>query len=306
MELHLEIHNFGPAAAAQVRCTGAVANPVTLEVSLPESDRAAATLRVERTASGGAIEVRLSVPGDGLALDDVVTFVAPPLPAPSIAVLAEPQGSVFVRAAARALAEEAMGTVIEPATGTRADFLLVEGGAVALATGSASFAAFGVLAPGAAAEAWALPSGIDWDRSAPLLKGLDFSDLYVQTALRRSLPPGQTLLQARTATGEVAPLMVLATANGIASLHTAFRLQDSNLALLPAFPQLLRRTWLAGLSAAEPIPLPQPPDLLEADLRHLPAAVDGALPEFGQPQADLGPWCLWFAALCLALRLLLR
>lgn len=306
IELSVLVHNFGKAGRATLRCQGALVSQSDTAVDLPDSSSTRVSLAVQRTAAGGKVEVQLTAPDDALASDNLLAFSVPPLPAPTIAVLAEEQGSVFVRAAGRALADEVGGNVLAEAAGNRADFMLVEGGAVALATGEASFAAFGVLAPAAAPVPWSLPTGLDWDRGAPLMAGLDFSDLYVQSALRQSLPAGKVLLHARTSTGVVEPLMVLVSGARSASLHTAFRLQDSNLPLLPAFPQLLRRLVLAGLGSSTGIALPIPPDRSEADLRTLPAAADGALPAFGQPGLDLAPWCLLAAALLLSLRLGLR
>lgn len=306
IELSVVVHNFGKATRATLHCSGALVPVADTALQLPDSGTVRVELALQRTTAGGRIEIQLTSAEDALASDNQVAFAVPPLPAPTIAVLAEEQGSVFVRAAARALADEVAGSVVEGAVGNRADFLLVEGGTVPLATGAASFAAFGVLAPGAKPMPWALPTGIDWDRGAPLVAGLDFSDLYVQTALAQSLPAGKVLVHARNAAGAVEPLMVLVTGEHSTSLHTAFRLQDSNLPLLPAFPQLLRRVWLAGLGGEAGIPLPKPPDLTEADLRNLPAPRDGVLPDFGQPQLDLAPWFLWAAALLLSLRLCLR
>ncbi len=306
IELSLVVHNFGKAGRATLHCAGALVPLPDAAVDVPENGAARVELAIQRTAAGGKIEIQLRAPDDALASDNLVTLAVPPLPSPTVAVLAEESGSVFVRAAARALADEVAGTVVDGATGNRADFLLVEGGTVPLAVGQGSFAAFGVLAPGAKPVPWALPTGIDWDRGAPLVAGLDFSDLYVQSALGQSLPAGKVLLHARNASGAVEPLMVLVAGEHSASLHTAFRLQDSNLPLLPAFPQLLRRVWLAGLGASMGIDLPKPPDLMEANLQRLPPAADGALPVFGQPGLDLAPWCLLAAALLLSLRLCLR
>jgi hypothetical protein len=108
---------------------------------------------------------------------------------------------------------------------------------------------------------------------------------------RRAGRPGRTARGARRGRRRVA----------------ALRLADSNLALLPAFPQLLRRAFLRGhraearlaVRSAEPSPR-------EADLRRCAAGPTRPLPPFGEPGADLAPLCLCAALALLGLRAFLR
>jgi hypothetical protein len=130
--------------------------------------------------------------------------------------------------------------------------------------------------------------------------------LVVVHALRRSLPDGQPLLWGAVPGAPDEPLAVLVETPQAASLHFAFRLQDSNLALLPAFPQLLRRAFLRGHrhvgAVAQGALLPAS----ESDLLACGGGADRPLPDFGRPGEDLSPLCLLAALLLLAVRSCLR
>jgi hypothetical protein len=138
------------------------------------------------------------------------------------------------------------------------------------------------------------------------MTGLDLSDLVVQQASQGILPVGEELLWADAAEGR-APLAVLVGTEQCASLHFAFSLQDSNLPLLPAFPQLLRRAFVrahgpaAVVAAATTAPVPE-----ELDLLTVARGPDRVLPPFAGEDRDLAGWFVLGGLLCLALRAFVR
>jgi hypothetical protein len=289
-----------------VRASGALARDAETSVELPANGAARVALQLVRSAAGGEVVLRATAADDALPLDDQMTLGVPPLPAPRIAVLGDDRGAVFVQRAAQALADEVGGSVVEAKDGGEASFLLIEGGSAAVQPGSAAMAAFGVRAPDRPIEVWAAPTLVDWDHGDPLLAGLDFSELSVQHALRDALPDGKPLITALDASGTARPLAVLVQGRHAASLHFAFRLQDSSLPLLAAFPQLLRRALLRGHGDQRVRVLSPAPSLHEADLTRLPPPSAVPLPSFAEPGQDLAPWCLLLAALLLAARAGLR
>ncbi|MSR38000.1 MAG: hypothetical protein EXS02_04080 [Planctomycetes bacterium] len=307
LRLQIVVHNFGPRVPCHLRVSGALSAAVPDQLlDLPDMGSSEIRLDLLRSPAGGEITLRVQADGDALASDDVVLLRVSPLPVPRIAVLADDQGKVFVTAAATALAEEVGGSVVDGKSGEQVSFLLIEGGSTELTAGSEAFAAFGVRSGGASAESYAQPTGIDWERSSPLLKGLDLSDLYIQNALLAPLPLGLVLMQGLDSSGASRPLMVLCNGAHAASLHTAFRLQDSNLPLLPAFPQILRRMLVAAQGGGIAIPKPARPSLFESDLTRIPAPREVGLLPLGAPGDDLAPLCLLCAAALVALRLCLR
>lgn len=263
-------------------------------------------LQLQRDGTAGTLQVQLQMPGDALAADDVFTVALPPLPQPDIAVLADADADAVpaVHVAASALAAELGGKVIEAKAGATASFQLIEGGVVTLPQPFRGIT-FGTRAPSAPTSLWPAPLVTDWDRQQPLLRGLDFSELAVQAAWHGILPEGRPLLYGVGPDGATEPLLVQSPDARGGALHFAFRLQDSNLALLPAFPQLLRRALLPayGKVALQPAPLVP---VGESDLRALPPPQDGALPAFAADGNSLAPWCLLLGLACLALRAWLR
>ncbi|MBL8754808.1 MAG: hypothetical protein JNK15_16000, partial [Planctomycetes bacterium] len=103
------------------------------------------------------------------------------------------------------------------------------------------------------------------------------------------------------------PLAVLCLGPECASVHFAFRLQDSNLPLLPAFPQLLRRAFVRAHGAkAAAVVRTVPAPAQEADLESAATGVDRPLPPFATESRDLGAWFLLGGLVCLCLRLWFR
>ena len=147
---------------------------------------------------------------------------------------------------------------------------------------------------------WSQAVVVDWDRQDPLTAGLDLADLRIDHALSGILPPGKPLIF-----GERGPLMVLVEGVDRATIHTAFRMSDSNIGLLPAFPQLLRRS-LSRAYGQPACPRALAPRLLtpaESDLRgggRRPR--DRPLPSFGRPGSSLAVVLLLLALLAMAVR----
>lgn len=308
LSLRVDLASFADApATATLTARGAVRTEVRATKDLAPGARAALTLDVERSAAGGQLELALAVPGDALAEDDLWAAQLPALPAPRIAVLAAAESGPAIHVAARALAGEVAGTVVEAADAERAALLLVEGGEVDLEPGRARAFLFGTSRPGQGAlRPWMDPVVSDWNRSDPITAGLDLSDLRIRQAWHGLLPPGTVLLWGDGGAGPE-PLIVLAEGDAMASLHCAFRLHDSNLPLLPAFPQLLRRGLLRAYgpgAAIQPVTVCLP--AAESDLRVRGPAADRALAAFGSPGHSLAGLALALALGLMALRAWVR
>ncbi len=295
------------AATAALRVAGAVKASAERAVELAPAMVRTEAVAVERTAAGGELVVRLELAGDVLAADDVWRAELPPLPAPRIAVLADAEAGPFVAVAAEALAAEVGGSVVAGAGDQPVGVLLVDGGAVELAPGAARAVTFGArLRGGAEPAAWSSPVVADWDRAGALTRGLDLSELRLLRAWRAVLPPGEPFLWADDA-GVRTPLAVVASGDGVASVHFAFRLQDGNLPLLAAFPQLLRRAFVRSYGdGAAPRVRTEPPTAGERDLRAAAMGDDAPLPALATPPRDLAPWCVLLALAALALRAFVR
>ncbi|HLU38124.1 MAG TPA: hypothetical protein VK081_01990 [Planctomycetota bacterium] len=288
VELSVEVANFtARERVVDVRLAAApgvlASVPEPVRCKLAPGAREAVAFAVRRAGGG---EVVVALPGgDALAADDEVRCVLPPPPAPRIAVLSDSDAPVL-RVAARALAEETGGDLVSATDDARASFVLVEGGAQpAAAWADLPGLTFGtaLVAAGEAPAPPPSPAGahVEWDRTEPLLRGLDLSELRV--ARLSSAVEGRPLVW-----NGGQPVVV---ARGRA-VHCAFRLADSNLWLLPAFPQLLRRCYRAAhAETARVVVAPGLLDPEESDLRAAPPP-DRPLPAFGAPPKDLSPWFL--------------
>jgi hypothetical protein len=159
----------------------------------------------------------------------------------------------------------------------------------------------------AEATAWPTPVVADWDRHGALTRGLDLSELRLQRAWRGVLPAGEPFLWADDAGVRTPLAVVVAGTGGMASVHFAFRLQDGNLPLLAAFPQLLRRAFVRSYGeGAAPRVRSEQPSAGERDLRVAAVGDDVALPPFATPERDLAPWCVLLALAAVALRAFVR
>lgn|GEM_PF-4907396 len=264
-------------------------------------------LGLRRAAIGGDVELRAVLADDVLCGDDVRVLRLPPLPAPRIAVLADSDAGPFAPVAAEALADEVKGHVVPATAGGEVGLLIVDGGVAELEPGSARAITFGArLAGQLDPEPWLAPAGIDWDREHVLTRGLDLSELQVDRAWRGVLPDGQPILWSEEG-GLRAPLAVLSQGDGVASIHFAFRLQDSNLPLLAAFPQLLRRGFVRSYDAAASLTIEgAAPPAGELDLRYAQLATSRPGSAFGQPTRSLARWFVAAGLLALGFRAFMR
>ena len=298
------------AAAAEVRvlARGAIeGDEERVAVDWRDGQVATARFELRRQRAGGALELAVELADDVLPEDDAWTLQLPELPAPRVAVLASGDAGPFAEVAATALAAEVGGRVVPPTAGGQVGLLLVDGGEVDLVAGAVRAMTFGARLQGQPEpEAWPAPAGVDWDRRHVVTRGLDLSELRIAQAWRGVLPDGEALLWSEV-DGEREPLAVLVQGDGMASLHFAFRLQDANLPLLAAFPQLLRRGFVRSYDAAASLQVDgRPPPEGERDLRYAQAATSRPLAAFGAPPRSLARWFVAAGLLALALRAFLR
>lgn len=312
----LEVEDAWPLAAvtARVQVTAFTrdAGEVTLRVAggvaavEPRKlvSKAGETQLVEWTlerAAGGEVRFLLGG-GDALALDDVAAVRIPPPPPRDVAVLADAEAGPWIGAAAEVLATATSGRVVGADGAAEAGFTLVEGGVFAQEPGTLRFVTFGTRRDGTRelerSDLLEHPVVVDWDREHPITAGLDLSDLRVRSALAAPLPPGRVLIR-----GEAGPLAVWVDGPQFPSLHFQFRLSDTNLPLLPAFPQLLRRAYAHAFGAG---PAPVARGLLsaaESDLRRVGAPPESRpLPPFAEPGQSLVLPLLLAALAALVLR----
>ena len=308
LELEVDVIAFAPAATpARLAVRGAVAATPTLELQLQPGVVQTVQWSLRREAKGGELQVEVAMAADPLARDDRWTATLPPLPAPRIAVLQGDEGGPFARIAAEALAREVAGEVVPASSGAAVGLLLVDGGNIAAAPGTARALCFGSrYRGGPAADPWTSVGALDWNRTLPLLHGLDLSELRVDRVHGETVASGEPFLFAERG-GERLPIAVIAAGEERASLHFGFRLQDSNLPLLAAFPQLLRRAFVRCYGAAAELRDPSPPPPAgEQDLHDGAVASDRPLPPFGSPPQPLGGWLMLAGLLALVLRVWLR
>lgn len=306
VKLTLELRSFDATPKTlQIAVEGGVEPADPLPVTLGPGAVQQIDLALRR-AAGGPVRVYLVEHRDGLALDDAVALQLPPPPAVDIAFFADEEAGPWLELAARVLAGETGGRVVGSDQASVAGFVLTDGGIFPQAAGSMRFLTFGTRSseqPLAVEDVVARPRIIDWDRTDPITQGLDLSELQVTTCLRRDfIGTGKPLISA-----EHGPLLVVDEGETWTSVHAAFRLGDSNLPQLPAFPQLLRRAFAHSFRDLAR-PTPSPDNLLsaaESDLgRRADAGAyrDRAVPALGHPGTSLAVPLLLLALLALALR----
>ncbi|MFO1051872.1 MAG: VWA domain-containing protein [Planctomycetota bacterium] len=301
VDIELDIATTGAASQPVCAVEGGMVERETPEVLPSGADRI--RLRVHgRRVRGGEVRLVLQVGvDDALAADDAVVLDLPPPASTRVGVLrgADDEATDIVGEAAGFLAALGGGEVVRDA-GVEVDLLICDGGRLAsvpprvLSFGTA----FGAAVPGA-------PQGgpmrvIDWDRRDPLTAGLDLSELIV----RRAVPAGDLPQDGRILVqGAEGPLLIAREQGRQRSLHAAFRLADSNLPRLAAFPQLLRRAFLfvAGPPSSRSVVGPLVA-AAETDLRQQTPARDDRLPAFGGGADPLAVPVLLLAVLLLALR----
>ena len=256
---------------------------------------------LERRPEGGTVRVSLAAPGDALVRDDWFELVVPPQPRARIAVQAEEITAPFATAAGKALAESVGGSLVDAAPGVAVGFLLVEGGLGELPADPGPMVSFGRSRPGAAP--WPSPLVVDWDRREPMFDGLDLSELEIAHALTGALPAGRTLITGQLPDGSLAPLAVAVDGARGRAVHFAFRLQDSSLGLLAAFPQMLLRCYESsqpgrGVVDVRGGDVP----ISESALGSASATADRALDLQAEPPRNLAAWLVLLALALLAVR----
>ncbi len=308
-DVEVDLVAFGGAPQmAHLHVTGAIDAPVDLPVELRPGVVATVAAVLTRTAAGGPLELRVELTGDALPGDDRWRAELPRLPAPRLAVLTEAEGGPFAAVAAEALAAEVSGEVVPAVAGVDVGLLLVDGGEVAIAPGTVRAIGFGSRFAGSAEPTpWLQPTLADWDRTGPLTAGLDLSELQIRCAFRATLPPGVPFLWAAEPGGDRVPLAVVCGGPDTASVHFAFRLQDSNLPLLPAFPQLLRRAFVRCYGGGAQLRVATAaPAAGEQDLWRRATATDRPLPSFGTPERELASLLLFGGLCAMVLRAFVR
>ncbi|MCA8958781.1 MAG: VWA domain-containing protein [Planctomycetes bacterium] len=309
VKVTLQVANHGPARTVALWMHGDPPSPSVGEVPPPTLALAAQeTLEVVvevRRAAGGSLWCELRDTGDVLPLDDRLRIDLPVPPQPDIAVRTAGAAPKPLVAIANALASECGGKVVEGVNATHAGLVLCDGGTLAdPVPAAARVVTFGTALDGRGATI-DTPRLLDWERRDPITAGLDLSELRVKSAL--SWPPGfpgTALLH-----GERGPLAVLRRNGDGLALHFAFRLEDSNLFKLAAFPQLVRRAFARAFGSGAR-PKVDPAALLDADESRLAAAAavpdDRPLPRFGTPARSLVRPLLLAALVLLVLRAYLR
>ena len=298
------VQNLGQhAATVELAVAGGVLPVPARELQLLPRQPQVVELALRRGAGG---ELRLELRGhqDALALDDSVLMQIPAPPAPEIAVYSDTPDNAFLRAAADTLAAESGGRIVDSIGATKAGFLLVDGGSMPTLRPGVRALTFGtwlLAAPAGADATLESPAILDWNRQDPITKGLDLSGLRIHRCLRRGFSlPGHSLL--RSAQQD---LIVVAETAETASVHAAFRLQDSNFALLAAFPQFLRRCYVRayGRQVKARIAPDNLLDAAESDLSGGDRPEARPLPVFETPATPLAVPLLLLALLLLAIRI---
>lgn len=303
-DVEVEVDVLCAGAARELGVSVRSADAVLAEPAAPQRCALAAggrhTLRWSlRRGAGGEVILALDDNDDALELDDAVAFTLPPPPAPRIAVQSDSDAPVL-RIAAQSLAGETGGEVVPATTpDARVSFVLVEGGAQRAADwADLPGITFGTVLLGDRAEP-APPAlvgqAIEWNREHALTAGLDFSELRI-ARLSAAVTGEQLLAHAQTSVA----------ARGQRAVHFAFRLADSNLWQLPAFPQLLRRCYAAAHAETAQVRYAANNllDAEESELRHVSPVADRPLPAFGAPAVDLTRFFALAALVFLAARVL--
>ncbi len=299
--LQVTVKNLGrQAVVCELEPTGAVLPVSSRRLHLAPGQQQVVEFSLQR-AAGGQLRVEVRGHQDPLSLDDRVVIQIPAPPAPEIAIY--PPDNPMLQAAAQALADESGGRVVDSRGAIKAGFLLVDGGQMPSLAPGVRAVTFGtwLRSEPAPKDAMVLsPLVLDWDRQDPITQGLDLSDLQVQRCLRRGFSlPGRALLR-----GAQQDLIVVAETAETASVHAAFRLGDSNFALLAAFPQFLRRCYVRayGRKAQAQVAEGSLLDAAESDLAGDERPAARPLPEFQVPATPLAVPLLLLALLLLAIR----
>ncbi len=316
-DLRLDVQVLGPAGESPSLAVAGAAVPAQDAVATWDFDPSAGVWRGSlalRRVAGGVCSVEIAGPRDPLEADDLVRLPIPPPPAPRIGLLAAGVPDSSLGLAAEALADLAGGgEVVDGAAGGEFGLLLADDGTLIWPAGGrlwgfgSRFVGEGepVSGPGTPRRE---PLAVDWDREHPLTRGVDLSELVVRAALAvEDLPSGPGVMPLIHSTA--GPLLVAVERGDLRALVAAFRLGDSNLPLLPAFPQLLRRSlsWCYGVEGLldRAGPLDGLLDREESDLSRSAGAEPGDLrpiPPLRDPGARLAVPLVLLAMLLLGIR----
>jgi hypothetical protein len=296
----LTMRNCGRTDVRRVLRVEGLSGASDRELELPAGRDLGVDLRLQRGAGGRAV-IALTGGSDPLPLDDHVELEVPPAPAPVIAVLRDQEAGPWIDAIARALAEETGGRIAGPAE--PASLVLADGGIYESRAGPWRGITFGTRSentPLRSEQIVVRPVLVDWERSDPLTSGLDLSELAVTTCLAGDFGgAGRTLIAA-----EHGPLAVATPEGTQRRVHFSFRLADSNLPRLAAFPQLVRRAFAHAWGGGQQTRVlgGNPLDAAESTLQAAGSRVARPLPRFAEPGAELAVAFLIGALLLLALR----
>lgn len=317
LRLRVTVQNFGPSRNLQLVVQGGVVRTPPTGFTLATGAARILSLPLTRS-TGGRLELALrdaadgSALADGLTLDDTVVIELPAPPRPTIAVRAEADSPKALWVAARTLAHEFGGKVVEGSV-ARAGFLITDGGALADLPSGLRMLSFGttLVAGSDQLDRSIAPRLQDWSRVDPVTAGLDLSELRIERALAwrdpESLPPGSTVLLG----GDAGVLGLVLDGKDSSSVHLAFRLGESNFFKLAAFPQFVRRAFARSYgSRAESRLFGEPLlDTAESDLSGGSSGgtnpirqTDRPLPVFATPATRLALPLLVLAVLFLAVR----
>lgn len=311
VQVEVTVQSFAAASVSvRLAVAGGVEQAAPQQLELPPGGARRVELSLRR-AGGGELRLFLDGHRDAFAADDELRALLPEPPAPDVAVRVDDEGGPWLGVAAAALAAEIGGAVVPGDAGSSAAFLLVDGMAQPREAEARRALTFGTrlgTQPAVPADFGGQARVVDWDRDDPITRGLDFSELEVTHCLREAaLGGGRVLIAGELEDGTAVPLLVARQAEDGASCHAAFRLADSNLPLLAAFPQLLRRCFAYSYGTAA-VAVPGPGNLVdpdESELRRRTTARDRPLPAFGREGASLVVPLLLLALAAMALRVYL-
>ena len=250
--LKVEIRNFGPPCGLGLEISGGVGRQPSKPIEFAAGGLQNLTVPLVRT-TGGRLGVRLVAGNgseswlDGLAVDNGVKFEIPAPPSPTIAVRTQKDTSRAVWAAARALAGEFGGEVVEGDV-SQAAFLITDGGRLEGLPVGLRMLTFGT-SLGSAAPKVTGPHLLDWNREDSITAGLDLSELRIETALDWRPPSALKGVSAVLFEGDSGPLGLVVGVGKAKSIHLAFRLGESNFYKLAAFPQFVRRAFARSFGA---------------------------------------------------------
>ena len=250
--LKIGIKNFGPSCRVGLEISGGVVGQSVKPIEIPTGGGKDLTVPLRRT-TGGRLNIRLLGEDgseswvDGLRADNRVSFEIPAPPSPTIAVRTQKDTSKAIWAAARALAGEFGGEVVEGDV-SEAAFLITDGGRLEGLPTGLRMLTFGTSIDSAGTRVRG-PHLLDWNREDPITAGLDLSELRIESALDWRAPQGLPGVSAVLMDGDSGPLGLVVGGGDAKSVHLAFRLGESNFYKLAAFPQFVRRAFARSFGA---------------------------------------------------------